>query len=196
MKRIFLAIVFLFSMLQAALAQEGGWQVQILGGMFAPFDEEVQNIYGSAPSLEVALMTPVGRSSRARIWTSFTGRKGDPYYLTDDFYAGNVAELRWFNVGLWLETSSPRAVHPKVFVGGGMYYVFGREKITRVSNNRGDGLGVLLGVTTDFPLSRRLSLAMQANFRFQEMVFRQRKNRYRFNLSGGNVSMGFAYWFK
>ncbi len=174
---------------------DGRWQLLMLGGVHAPADNEVQNIYGSGPFAQVALAAPLGERGRLRLTANHFRREGDPYYQADDFDAGNAGKLTLTGVSLILETRGPTARNPRLFVGAGVVYVFGSEKISGLATSYGDGLGLCVGLAPEVRLSERFSLAAEAGYRLLEITFHSGKDRYRFNLSGGSLLIGLAVHF-
>ena len=174
-------------------AQQSGWQLHVMGGLFTPADIEVQNIYGSAGTVQLALAVPVGSHHRVRFLGRFVSQKGDPYYILPDFYAGKAASLRWLNTGILFEFHSRYETNPRIYVGAGLQYSFGWEHIVGIGTNRGDGLGLLTAFQVQFRLAERLHLIFEPSLALNQLVFRPGKNRYRFNLSGAYYLFGFVY---
>lgn len=171
------------------------WQLIVLSGVHAPAAREVQNMYGSAPLLQLAAAVPLGERGRLRLTANHYRRAGDPYYEAEDFAAGDAGELVLTGVSLNIETRGPTARNPRLFVGAGVVYVFGREKIRGLATSHGDGLGVCAALAPEVRLSRKISLAAEAGFRLLEVTFQNGRDRYRFNLSGGSLLIGLAVHF-
>lgn len=171
------------------------WQVFVMGGIYSPIEEEVENIYGSSFQGLLALSSPLGDFGRMKVVADFLQTKGDPYYRNKDFRAGDAATLSLRSVALLIETSGRSANNPRLFLGAGLVYAVAREKIVGVSSNPGDGIGVQFAVAPEVRLLSRISLVADAAYRFLQLTFRNDKDRYRLNLSGGSLKFGLAYHF-
>jgi len=171
------------------------WQLIVLGGVYSPIDDEIQNVYGDGPTGEFALAAPVGRSGRLKFGASFFTRKGDPFYKSDDFDAGDAGELTLAGPSLSFETHVLTAGYPRLYFGAGVDYVFGREEITGQETGNGEAIGAHISLTPEFRLSNRILFLAEASYRFLEITFKSGRDRYRFNLSGASLLVGFSFKF-
>lgn len=166
---------------------------QAMGGVFSPLEEEIQNVYGSGPILQLKLVAAINEQSRLKIGVSHFRSSGNPFYRLNDFLAGDVATLSMNSLSLILELGGKSAQNPKIYVGAGVFYSFGSENIEGVGTNNGDGLGGLFSLSPEFQLSNNVFLVMEAALRLVEVKFRNNNRRYTFNLTGGTLSLGIAY---
>lgn len=171
------------------------WQLIALGGVFTPANEEIQNIYGDAPLGKIVLSSPLGKQGRLNFGVNSFNRSGDPFYQSPDFNAGNAADLRLTGVSLSLATNPLTSGHPIVRLGAGIEYVFARERIVAQKSGIGRAVGAHLSLTSEFPFSTRISFFAEASYRFLEITFKRDRDRYKFDLSGANLLVGFGYKF-
>lgn len=168
-------------------------QMQVLGGLFSPVSDDMQDMYGTAPLGQLYLVAAMNEQSRLKIAGNLFRKSGNPYIALDDFIAGDPARLALNSVGLLLEVGGRGTQNPKVYIGAGLLYCWGSESIDGMGSNSGDGLGGVFTLTPEFQLSQKLYLAMEASLRLIEVQFTDHNQRYRFNLSGGALSIGLGY---
>ncbi len=171
------------------------WQLFALGGAFSPSNDALQSIYASSFTGKVALSTRLGERGRLQLGLQMSQRKGDPFYNSAGFDAGNAATLRQTGLSLLAETDLLTPNYPKLYLGAGIEYLFARETITEQPAGRGNNVGAILSVSPELRIAGHLLLLSQINYRFVEMTFRSDRTRYRFNLSGVSILVGVGYNF-
>lgn len=192
----FVASAALLLMSRDVLGQgDDRYQLIMLSGVHRPVDKEVQNMYGSGPLVQLAVTAPLGERGRLRLTANYFRRDGDPYYQADDFDAGDAGEISLTGVSLNIETRGPTVYNPRLYIGAGLVYLFGTEKVRHLATSRGDGLGVCVSLAPEVRLSQRFSIAAEAGLRLLEVMFQSGKDRYRFNFSGGSLLIGLAVHF-
>lgn len=177
-------------------AQERAWEIRGEAGLFAPAGEMLQDVYGTAPWVQGSLATRVGASGKLRFFGAHAQKTGDPFFQIDDFQAPNAGKLSWSHVGIGFEWAPWRTENPIIWLGMGMYYGFGTETLFGRVKNHGSGLGGETSLTAEFPMGAKLAFLAGAVYRVQELAFRSGGDRYRFDMNGGNLLVGFAYKFK
>lgn len=175
-------------------AQEGSrWQLLVLGGVFSPADDEIQNVYGTPMTGKVALTMPLGELGRMRIAGTYLERRGDPFYQTPDFFAGDASELTLKGVSFTIESRARTAKNPRIYFGVGVDYVFARERITGLNGSKGEAIGAHLVLTPEVELTKTVALIGEVGYQFLQITFKSGRNRYRFNLSGARLLAGLAF---
>lgn len=185
-------------MTESATAQDSRapqWQILGFGGVYWPIQDEVQNVYGSAPHWQLTLVAPLSDGGRLRVGGSHMRRAGDPYFGTQDFNAGDVATLSLTGLSMLLELSSKAAHNPRLHVGAGLLYYFGAEEIMGHEDASGDGLGAVFSLSPEFQVTPRLIVALQTSLNLINVNFRRARQRYDLNMSGAAISLGVGYRF-
>ena len=198
MKRKLILTISLLSLFipLTAFAQIGDqWQIFVLGGVFSPVNDEIQNVYGDGPTAHFALASALGQRGRIKLAVNYFNQNGDPFYRSVDFVADNAGELTLTGASLSLETNPLTNKYPHLYFGAGVDYVFGKESITGLADGDGNGIGAHLSFIPEFQISQRLSLVVDATYRFLEIKFKSGRNRYQFDLSGANLTIGLGYNF-
>ncbi len=172
-----------------------GLQLLVTGGVFAPQDDGIEAVYGDGPQLNVALGISVGKTGRLRLGGSYFEQDGNPFFDIPDFDGGNLADLRLTGLAMTLETHALTRGWPRIYFGAGVDYLFARERISGLRDATGRSVGAHFAVTPELKLSTRLRLVSEVRYRFLEVNFRAGDQRYEFDLSGTNLSMGLAYTF-
>ncbi len=193
--RILFSFIFsLFLIPCCVFSQDvGRWQLVALGGAFSPSDDEIQNIYGASFTGKVAVTAPLGKRGRIRIGGSFLERKGDPFYQSRDFYLPDAGQLSLRGASLTFETRARSANNPRLYLGAGVDYVFGREKINGLDASTGGAIGAHVSLTPEIDLTSTLAFTAEISYEFLELTFRNGRNRYKFNLSGARMLAGLAF---
>lgn len=180
---------------QLAAQNDTAWQLSTLGGVFAPNQTELQSIYGNgfAGSLQAAVK--IGASGRLQAGFDRFQRRGDPFYRSAEFDAGNAAELTLTGLSFTLQSHALTRGYPRLYFGAGLDYVFAREKIREQGVSKGQTVGAHFSLTPELRLSRRLFLVANASYRFIEVTFKNDRSRYTFDLSGTSLLVGLAFAF-
>jgi hypothetical protein len=184
----------LFMVPSSLFAQEGDrWQLLALGGVFSPIDEEVQNIYGASLTGNIAVTAPLGKRGRIRLGSSLLERRGDPFYQSRDFYLPGAGKLSLRGVSMTLETHARTTGNPRLYIGGGVDYFFGREKLNGLDASKGGAIGAHLSLTPEIRVTSTVALVAEASYQFLEITFKSGRERYKFNLSGARLLAGLAF---
>ncbi len=176
--------------------QSSRWQTRLQAGMYYPVSSGIQDVYAVLPMLNAGLTIPMGIKSRLRAQLSLASSSGDPYYTTEDFYAGEVAHLRMRTLTLMLETRGHMQKGPALWPGIGVIFVTGSEEIEGVHDSDLLGVGMVVGINPEIAVSRKVVLQGEIAFRFLEGSFREGKTRFRQNLSGVVYTLGLAWRFR
>ncbi len=168
-------------------------QLMLLGGIFAPQDDQIQNIYGDSPAGQLSLAFPLGQTGRIRFGANLFRASGDPFFDFDDFDAGQAAHLLMVDLSFTLESHALTKRSPLLYFGIGIDYVFSKEEIAGVADGNGRTVGAHVSFMPEIKLSRRVSFVSEARYRFLEVDFRSGRRRYQFDLSGANLLFGLGY---
>ena len=193
-------IVAVTALLSATVAQaqlsQARLQLRADAGIFSPLGDQVKNIYGSGPVWQLTLNAALSEQSRLKLGYARIRLTGNPFYEFADFITRNSSMITLNGLSMLLEITGKTTNNPKVYLGAGVIYEFGSEKIIGNSSNRGDGLGLIFTMSPEFRISRTLFVSVEAGLRLLEVTF-QGNGRipYTFNLSGGTLSAGLAYRF-
>ena len=174
---------------------EDRWQLHFLTGVYSPSEDEMQNVYGDGITGKIVFTSPIGEHGRLKFSGNYFGLKGDPFYRSRDFDAGDAGKLTLGGFSFTLETSAKSASNPKLYFGAGIDYLFGREKIIGIKASHGEAIGMHLSISPHIKLSNKIAFVAEASYQFQEITFKESKNRYHLNLSGANLLFGLAYLF-
>lgn len=177
------------------LGQTNGLQLMALGGVFSPSDDEIQNVYGDGPSGKLALSVTLSEISRLKIATDLFKQNGDPFYQSDDFNAGDAADLSLTSISLAVEVHPLTPGYPRLYFGAGVDYVFAKEEIVGQKTGDGGAVGAHFSIIPEIRLGNNLSLLAEISYRFLEITFKSDRDRYKFNLSGANLLIGLGYYF-
>lgn len=177
------------------LGQAKGLQLMALGGVFSPSDDEIQNVYGDGPSGKLALAVTLSEISRLKIATDLFKQNGDPFYQSDDFNAGDAADLSLTAISLAVEVHPLTPGYPRLYFGAGVDYVFAKEEIIGQKTGNGGSVGAHFSIIPEIRLGNHLSLLAEVSYRFLEITFKSDRDRYEFNLSGANLLIGLGYDF-
>ncbi len=171
------------------------WQISTLAGVFSPNQTELQNVYGNGFAGSVTAAVGIGSSGRLQVGLDRFQRRGDPFYNSEDFNAGDAAELSMTGLSFTLQSHALTRNYPRLYFGAGLDYVFARESIREQEMSTGQAVGAHLSIAPEIRLSQRLHLVARATYRFLEVTFKNDRSRYTFDLSGTNLLIGLGYSF-
>ncbi|MCG8603452.1 hypothetical protein MJD09_00420 [bacterium] len=191
-KAIFILLVLMVP--STIFAGDGDrWQLLALGGVFSPIDKEVQNIYGASFTGNLAITAPLGKRGRIRLGGNLLERQGDPFYQSRDFYLPDAGKLSLRSISMTLETHARTTGNPRLYIGGGVDYFFGREKLNGLDTSEGGAIGAHLSLTPEVRVTSTVALVAEASYQFLEITFKTGRERYKFNLSGAKLLAGLAF---
>lgn len=189
-----LLITFICLAPLTAFAQsDGRWQVIVLGGVFAPVEDDLQDTYGTGLTGKLAFSGPLGSRARLKLAADYFQHAGDPFFASDDFIPDDVGELTVVGGSLSLEACALASRYSRLYFGAGVDYVYGRETIF---DDRSDGsdIGAHISFSPEFRFSKLASFVAEAHYRFLEIHFKNGNQRYQFNLSGPSLLVGLAFY--
>jgi streptogramin lyase len=174
----------------------------ILMGVYSPFQNEMENIYGNgfilggqyylsmSPSID--LLASIGFMDQSG--NPNCGYCGDPTFLSDNVPTINMIPMEVgmrYRIAFMKYPSEPRGL----YVGAGINYIRVTEKIPDIISAKGSGFGTQIFAVPQIFFRKNIAFEGEVKLLMNKVNMESCDSRYSINLSGLVVRAGLSWYF-